>query len=74
MDFIWGNISLALGALLLVLFGGGSFWDLVPLGGFRSPNWEELGFWQRIADQLLRNRLGDVDDELDRLAAVGAGG
>ncbi|MCH2375595.1 MAG: peptide ABC transporter permease, partial [Planctomycetes bacterium] len=30
----------ALGAVLLVLLGGGSFWDVVPLGGFRSENWE----------------------------------
>jgi microcin C transport system permease protein len=30
----------ALGAVLLVLFGGGSFWDVVPLGGFRAENWE----------------------------------
>ena len=27
----------ALGGVLLVLFGGGSFWDVFPLGGFRSP-------------------------------------
>src|SRR5262249_2746445 len=26
----------ALGAVLLVLFGGGSFWNVFPLGGFRS--------------------------------------
>ena len=42
----------AFGALLLVLLGGGSFWDLVPLGGFRSPDWEQLGFWGRVGDQL----------------------
>lgn len=28
----------ALGSLLLVLFGGGSFWDIFPLGGFHSPS------------------------------------
>ncbi len=42
----------ALGALLIVLFGGGSFWDIVPLGGFRSANWEELSWWARVLDQL----------------------
>lgn len=42
----------ALGLLLLVLFGGGSFWDLVPLGGFRSPNWEQLSAWEKVLDQL----------------------
>ena len=33
----------ALGTALLVLFGGGSFWNLFPLGGFRPDNWEYLG-------------------------------
>jgi len=42
----------ALGALLIVLFGGGSFFDLVPLGGFRSANWEELSWGARVLDQL----------------------
>jgi microcin C transport system permease protein len=42
----------ALGAVLLVLLGGGSFWDLVPLGGFRSENWAQLGFWEKITDQV----------------------
>ncbi len=38
----------ALGTALLVLFGGGSFWDLFPLGGFRPDNWEYLGFFGKI--------------------------
>ena len=42
----------ALGALLLVLFGGGSFWDVVPLGGFRSPDWETFSLWHKITDQM----------------------
>ena len=37
----------ALGTALLVLFGGGSFWDVFPLGGFRPDNWEYLGFFQK---------------------------
>jgi len=41
----------ALGTLLLVLFGGGSFWDVFPLGGFRSDNWEYLSGWEKIVDQ-----------------------
>ncbi len=41
-----------LGAVLLVLFGGGSFWDIFPLGGFRSPNYDELSFFGKIFDQL----------------------
>jgi len=38
--------------LLLVLLGGGSFLDVFPLGGFRSDNWAELGFFAKIVDQL----------------------
>jgi len=41
----------ALGTALLVLFGGGSFWNVFPLGGFRSDNWEYLTFSQKIVDQ-----------------------
>ncbi len=42
----------ALGAVLLVLLGGGSFLDLVPLGGFRSEHWQELGLVGKVLDQL----------------------
>ena len=42
----------ALGTALLVLFGGGSFWNIFPLGGFRPDNWEYLGLWQKILTQL----------------------
>jgi microcin C transport system permease protein len=41
----------ALGALLLVYFGGGNFLSWIPLGGFRSPDWETMGWWSRILDQ-----------------------
>ena len=42
----------ALGTALLVLFGGGSFWSLFPLGGFRPDNWEYLSVWGKITGQL----------------------
>jgi microcin C transport system permease protein len=38
--------------ILLVLLGGGSYLDIVPLGGFRSDNWAQLGFFAKIIDQL----------------------
>lgn len=41
-----------LGVLLIVLFGGGSFWDLFPLRGLTSSNWEELSFWGKVTDYL----------------------
>jgi microcin C transport system permease protein len=42
----------ALGTLLLVLFGGGSFWDVFPLGRFRPVNWEFLSFSQKVIQQI----------------------
>lgn len=42
----------ALGTALLVVLGGGTFFDLFPLGGFRPDNWQYLGFGERIAAQL----------------------
>jgi microcin C transport system permease protein len=42
----------ALGTALLVLFGGGSFWNVFPLGGFRSANWEYLSFSRKVTDQV----------------------
>ena len=42
----------ALGTALLVLFGGGSFWSLFPLGGFRPENWDYLGLIDKITSQL----------------------
>lgn len=41
----------AFGALMLVLFGGGSFWNVFPLGGFRSDGWDDLSLGSKIWDQ-----------------------
>jgi microcin C transport system permease protein len=41
-----------LGVLLIVLFGGGSFWDIFPLRGLTSDNWEELSWYEKIVDYL----------------------
>ncbi len=45
------------GLVLLVLFGGGSFWDVFPLGEFRSENWYELSLWGKIVDQVYHTIL-----------------
>jgi microcin C transport system permease protein len=42
----------ALGTALLVLFGGGTFWSIFPLGGFRPDNWEYLSLWGKITAQI----------------------
>lgn len=41
-----------LGVLLIVLFGGGSFWDIFPLRGLTSENWAELGWFGKLTDYL----------------------
>ena len=40
------------GAVLLVYFGGGSFWDVFPLGEFRSEDFEYFTFWEKVKDQI----------------------
>ena len=42
----------ALGTALLVLFGGGSFWNIFPLGGFRPDNWEYLSLVEKVVAQV----------------------
>jgi len=41
-----------LGITLLVLFGGGSLWDIFPLRGLVSDNWETLSWFDKIFDYL----------------------
>src|ERR687893_1024483 len=36
--------------LLIVLFAGGSFWQIFPLRGLWSENWNELSLWGKVAD------------------------
>ncbi|MCE0731719.1 MAG: microcin C ABC transporter permease YejB [Pseudomonadota bacterium] len=36
--------------LLIVLFAGGSYWDLFPLRGLTSPNFDELSAWGKVKD------------------------
>jgi len=59
-DFITSLLVLAgyavpgfvLGVLLILLFGGGSFWDIFPLRGLTSQNWQELTALQKVGDYL----------------------
>ncbi|XZG71337.1 microcin C ABC transporter permease YejB [Chitinibacteraceae bacterium HSL-7] len=41
-----------LGIVMLVLFGGGSFWQIFPLGGLVSPGWDDLSWPAKVADYL----------------------
>ncbi|MDX1754975.1 MAG: microcin C ABC transporter permease YejB [Marinobacter sp.] len=36
--------------LLIVLFAGGTYFDIFPLRGLTSPNWEEFGWLHKIGD------------------------
>jgi microcin C transport system permease protein len=38
--------------LLIVLFAGGSFWQIFPLRGLTSENWAQLGPLAKVADYL----------------------
>ena len=41
-----------LGIVLIVLFGGGSFWSVFPLRGLVSDNWHQLGWAGKVFDYL----------------------
>lgn len=41
-----------LGVMLLVLFGGGSFWQVFPLRGLVSDNWADLSVLGKVTDYL----------------------
>lgn len=36
--------------MLIILFAGGSYWDIFPLRGLVSDNWDSLGWFDRIVD------------------------
>lgn len=44
--------SFLFGVLLIVLFAGGRYWEIFPLRGLSSPNWEELSAFGKIKDYL----------------------
>lgn len=44
--------SFLFGILLIVLFAGGSFWQIFPLRGLGSDNWDKLSMLQKAGDYL----------------------
>src|SRR3954469_2185066 len=36
--------------LLIILFAGGSFWDVFPLRGLTSEGWSDFPWWKKILD------------------------
>jgi len=59
-----------LGLLLLVLFGGGSFWDVFPLRGIVSDNWSELSWFGKITDYLWHMTLPIIASVVGSFAIV----
>src|SRR5690606_34671551 len=39
-----------LGVLLIILLGGGSYWDVFPIRGLTSDNFDQLSAWGQIKD------------------------
>jgi len=38
--------------LLIVLFAGGSYWDIFPMRGLVSENWPDMPWYEKIVDYL----------------------
>jgi len=48
--FLYSIPSFAFGILLIVLFGGGSFWNVFPIQGLVSDNFSDLSLFNKIKD------------------------
>ncbi|MBE0585996.1 MAG: ABC transporter permease subunit [Desulfofustis sp.] len=59
-----------LGIVLIVLFGGGSFWSVFPLRGLVSDNWAELGMVAKVLDYLWHMVLPIVSSAIGSLAVM----
>ncbi len=59
-----------LAILLIVLFGGGSFWNLFPLRGLVSDNWPELPLFHKILDYLWHMVLPVFSSTVGSLAVM----
>jgi microcin C transport system permease protein len=59
-----------LGIVLIVLFGGGSFWSIFPLRGLISDNWHELSLMGKIFDYLWHMVLPIIASTVGSLAVM----
>ena len=59
-----------LGITLLVLFGGGSFWNVFPLRGLVSDNWDTLSWYAKIGDYLWHITLPVIASVVGSFAVV----
>ncbi|MFV0360056.1 microcin C ABC transporter permease YejB [Tropicimonas sp.] len=56
--------------LLLVLFAGGSYWQIFPLRGLTSDNWDQLSFFGKIADYFWHITLPVVASTISSFATL----
>jgi microcin C transport system permease protein len=56
--------------LLIVLFCGGSFWQVFPLRGLTSENWDELSLFGKITDYLWHITLPVLSMTLGAFATI----
>ncbi|KUF12610.1 microcin C ABC transporter permease YejB [Pseudoponticoccus marisrubri] len=56
--------------LLLVLFAGGSYYQIFPIRGLVSDNWEELGFFAKIGDYFWHITLPVVASTISAFATL----
>ena len=59
-----------LAILLIVLFGGGSFWNIFPLRGLVSDNWTDLSLPSKILDYLWHMVLPITSSAVGSLAVM----
>lgn len=59
-----------LGIVLIVLFGGGSFWSIFPLRGLVSDNWASLSLGMKILDYLWHMVLPITASSVSSLAVM----
>ncbi len=50
--FLYSIPSFAFGILLIVLFGGGSFWNVFPIQGLVSDNFSDLSLLNKVKDYM----------------------
>ncbi len=55
---------------LIVLFGGGSFWNIFPLRGIISDNWSEMTVMSKILDYLWHMVLPIISSAVGSLAVM----
>ena len=56
--------------LLIVLFAGGSFWQIFPLRGLTSGDWASLPLWNKVTDYLWHLTLPLVAMSLSAFATL----